>query len=160
MDASLPSVLTGATILGTAVNGGFYLAFSGVVMPALRRLTAAHAVEAMQHINVRAVRGPFMLTFFGGAAAATGLAVHALSRLGQPGAASELVGAGLSLAGFAATVLVNVPLNARMARLDPAAAGAGTAWAGLERRWMGANHLRCALSVASAVVLLAGAGRA
>jgi uncharacterized membrane protein len=70
---------------GSAVVGGFYLAFSAVVMPALRRRPAAEAVATMVAINDKAVRPPFMVLFFGTFAACAAVVVtSALDRELQP----------------------------------------------------------------------------
>ena len=69
---------------GSAVAGGFYLAFSLVVMPALRRRPARDAIATMVSINEKALRPPFMILFFGTAAACGAvLAVQATDPLTQ-----------------------------------------------------------------------------
>ena len=55
--------------VGSAAAGGVYLAFSVMVMPTLRRKPAADAITTMTLINEKAVRAPFMILFFGTAAA-------------------------------------------------------------------------------------------
>lgn len=92
------AILTAATIAsaaGAGVSGGVYLAFSAIVMPALRGLPAGQRVASMQLVNANAVRLPFMTVFFGGAAASVALVVAELdSETAAPGAAQRLVGAG------------------------------------------------------------------
>jgi uncharacterized membrane protein len=55
--------------IGTAVLGGFYLAFSLVVMPALQHRAAGEAASTMIAVNQAAVRAPFLVLFFGTALA-------------------------------------------------------------------------------------------
>jgi len=61
--------------IGAAAVGGIYLAFSLLVMPALRRRSGADAAATMVMINKHAVRAPFMALFFGTAVACVAIAV-------------------------------------------------------------------------------------
>jgi uncharacterized membrane protein len=144
--------LPAAAGTGSALVGGFYLAFSAVVMPALRRRPASEAVETMALINENAVRPPFMVLFFGTAAACAAAVVEAAI---DPRAQSPLrvAGAAAYLAGWASTMVINVPLNNRLSQ-----DGTGhleRKWLSYERPWTRANHLRAALSIAGAAGLLA-----
>ena len=136
---------------GSAVAGGFYLAFSAVVMPALRRQPAEDAIATMVSINEKAVRPPFMLLFFGTAAACGAVAVAAAT---DPVTRSPIAVAGATayLAGWASTMLVNVPLNNRLSKQ-----GGGQPdrqWHNYQQSWTPANHIRAALSIVGAVGLL------
>jgi uncharacterized membrane protein len=135
---------------GSAMTAGFYLAFSAVVMPALRGKAAKDASAIMVSINENAVRPPFMTLFFGTAAACGAVAVFAITDpLASP---IRAAGAAANLAGWASTMLVNVPLNNRLAK-----EGGGLQdlqWQSWARSWTRANHLRCALSIAGAAGLL------
>lgn len=101
---------------GAAVTGGVYLAFSAMVMPALRSRPAADAIATMQQVNLAAVRPPFMVVFFGAAASAVVVVVVEVVRARGDGAVGlgtvvGVAGAALSLAGFVVTVTYNVPRN-------------------------------------------------
>ncbi|WP_241984850.1 DUF1772 domain-containing protein [Cryobacterium adonitolivorans] len=136
---------------GSAAAGGFYLAFSAVVMPALRRQPAKDAITTMVSINEKAVRPPFMILFFGTAAACAAVAVIAATDA-LTHSPFRVAGAAAYLAGWASTVLVNVPLNNRLSRR-----GGGQPdrhWHSFQRSWIPANHVRAALSIAGAVGLL------
>lgn len=135
---------------GSAAAGGFYLAFSTVVMPALRGQPAQDAIAAMVSINEKAVRPPFMILFFGTAAACGAvLAVQATEPLTQ--SPVRVAGAAAYLAGWASTMVVNVPLNNRLSRTG---GQPDRAWHGYQQSWNPANHLRAALSIAGAIGLL------
>jgi uncharacterized membrane protein len=127
--------------------GGFYLAFSAMVVPALRRRPSEQATAAMVAINETALRAPFMILFFGTAAAC---ATTAVAEIADASAHSLLrvAGATVSLAGWAVTMAVNVPLNRRLAT------GGAEQWPDYQRSWTRANHLRTVLSVAGAIGLL------
>ena len=137
---------------GSAVAGGVYLAFSVMVMPALRRLPAKDAITAMTLINEQAVRAPFMLLFFGTAAACAAVVVAAaVDPPAQP--PLRVAGAAAYLAGWVSTMVVNVPLNNRLS--VNGAARPEQQWNSYQRIWTRANHVRAALSIAGAVGLLA-----
>ena len=61
-------------------------------------------------------------------------------------------GAAAYLAGWASTMLVNVPLNNSLTK--DGSTRADRQWDTYRRSWSWANHVRCALSIAGAVGLL------
>jgi uncharacterized membrane protein len=133
--------------VGSGLVGGFYVAFSAVVLPALRRRPVEEATATMVAVNDAAVRAPFMVLFFGTAAACGATAVDALL---DPRIHSLLrvAGSAAYLAGWASTMAVNVPLN------NGLAADGALRWRGYQRSWARANHIRALLSVAGAAGLL------
>ena len=139
-----PALVAG---IGSGLVGGFYLAFSLVVMPALRRLPGGAAASAMIAVNRAAVRAPFLVLLFGTALACLVVVGTSLS---APGGPLRVLGALASLAGWVLTVAVNVPLNARLAGTDRRT----VVWSAYARPWTRANHLRAGLSVLGAVTLL------
>lgn len=142
------TVATTTAAVCAGATGGVYVAFSSMVMPALNSRPGSEAIGAMQRINVQAVRPPFMVLFFGGAAASVvaGLTAGTTDTYGLV----RLAGAVLSLASFGVTAAVNVPLNNRLARV----AGAGDlAWQAFEQPWTRANTVRGVLALAGAAAL-------
>lgn len=151
----MPTVLEPAALLsalagtGALVTGGIYAAFPVMVLPALdrlERLGSGRAAELMRSINNTAERPPFLLLFFGSALAAAGTAVLA-GQLQRPTLA--WIGAGLSLAAFALTTAVNVPLNRKLA-----AGTMNSPWSTYRRQWGAANSARALASVVGGVLLL------
>lgn len=72
-------------MLGCGLNGGFFFAFSVVVMRALAERPAPEGIAAMQSINVVVLNAWFLGGFFGTAAVSiAAIVVSALSR-GQTG---------------------------------------------------------------------------
>lgn len=143
MDAWLAT----ATGIGSGVLGGFYVAFSLVVMPALQHRPAGEAAATMIAINRAAVRVPFLVLFF-----TTGLLSVMVIGIGLavPEAATRVLGGTASLIGWALTMTVNVPLNRRLARADRST----VVWPAFARSWTRANHTRAALTVLGALGLL------
>lgn len=138
--------MTGAGI-GTGLLGGFYLAFSLVVMPALGRRPAGEAASTMIAVNQAAVRAPFLALFFGTTGACLVVVATGWS---EPGGLTRAFGALASLAGWALTMAVNVALNRRLAATAPRT----VVWSAYAQPWTRANHLRAALSVLGALCLL------
>jgi uncharacterized membrane protein len=139
-----------AAAIGSALVGGVYIAFSALVIPALRRRAPMDAAATMTAINVAAERAPFLTVFFGTAVASA--AVIVLESTGpEPGAPLRLFGAALTLAGTVSTIVGNVPLNRRLAM---AGSEQAAFWPRYDRLWTRLNHLRAVLSVVGAVALL------
>ena len=140
--------VTAAAAVGAGVTGGVYFAFTTIVSPALRLRCATEAVAVMQRINDSAVRAPFMIVFFGGTLAACAAAVTAL--LQDAGAAMvpvRVIGAGLTMASFATTILLNVPRNNALARIRPSDGNAVDAWRSFDAVWSRANTARAVLAI-------------
>jgi uncharacterized membrane protein len=142
--------------LGAVLVAGAFAVFSVLVMPALAALPAPVGMSAMQSVNRTAVRPVFLTLLFG-----TGLLCLLLGGVELAGARRPAVLAGVTLylAGvLGVTVLVNVPLNEALARLEPARAAADT-WTRYLRRWTAWNTVRALASLVSGallVVVLAG----
>jgi uncharacterized membrane protein len=146
--------VTLATALGCGLVAGVFFAFSTFVMPALKRLPAAHGITAMQSINELAVTPAFMTALFGPAVACLGLVVWAALSWGERPAALVLAGCALYLVGtIGVTIACNVPLNDRLATLRPQSADAADRWDEYVARWTAWNHVRAAAALAAAATL-------
>ena len=151
---TLLATVTAASAICAGIAGGVYFAFSTMVMPALRSAPANRAIAVMQLVNVNAVRPPFMLVFFGGAAAALAVLISEISAgTDTPASTSRAVGAGLALAAFGITVVRNVPLNNALARVTVDASDAAAQWNRFSRAWRVANHARAAAAIAATILL-------
>lgn len=140
------------TLLLTGAIAGFFYAFSVAAMPGLDLARPDAAIQSMQRIN-RAVLNPvFFTTFFVTPVAALVTAFLAW-RLGAPVPARWFGLAALVYLGgaFVPTVVINVPLNEALGRLDvPEAVGeAQRVWAEYSERWTRWNTVRTAFSVLS-----------
>jgi uncharacterized membrane protein len=153
---SLVLILEVAAALGTALMAGLYFIFSVAIMSALGRIAPASGMAAMQSINVVILNPWFFLAFFGTAAVCAVLAVMALLRWSEPGAALLLLACALYLVGnIVVTMVFNVPLNNALAAADPASADGAAVWSHYLSTWTAWNHVRT-LSCLAALALLIG----
>jgi uncharacterized membrane protein len=149
--------LTMAAAVGSGLVGGFFFAFSVVVMKALGRLAPEHAIAAMNSINVVVLNPWFFAAFFGTAAASIVLTAYAA--LNWPAGAAYLVtGSVFYLVGvIAVTIVFNVPLNNALAAVDAAGTEGAALWTRYLSVWTAWNHVRTAaplLAAASFIIAL------
>jgi len=136
-------ILTLLAALGSGVMAGLFFAFSTFVMQALGKRPAPVGIAAMQSINETILNPAFFSVFFGTALLSLALAVLALTGWSDAGAAWRLAGALLYLIGsIGITMLFNVPLNNRLAKVAPDSTEGATLWAHYLKVWTAWNHLR------------------
>ena len=146
--------LTVVTALGCGLIAGVLFAFSSFVMKALGRLHPAHAIAAMQVINIAAISPAFMLALFGTGLACVALAGLAVAHQHESYAVYQLSGSALYLVGvIGVTMAYHVPRNNALARVRPSAIDAPRAWARYRMQWTVANHVRAAAALAAAASL-------
>jgi len=150
MSAHVTFILTLLAALGSALMAGTFFAFSSFVMGALGRLRPPAGIAAMQSINIVVINPLFLGVFLGTGAVCIALLVVALMRWGDPAAVWLVAGSALYVVG---TVLVtmgfNVPLNDRLAALDPEGSAGAELWAHYRSRWTAWNHVRTAAPLAA-----------
>lgn len=160
MEPSPVVLATAAAAISSATVGGVFYAFSTFVMRGLDRIDPVEAITAMRGINAEAqANAPFLVLFCGSALLAAGVGVLAVVRIGQPGGGYLLVGAILGVLAMVVTVAFNVPLNNRLAAVDPvglSAADAAREWQSYLGAWTAWNHVRAGSGMVAAVLLLAG----
>lgn len=140
---SISSGLALVAAIGSGLVGGIFYIFSITIVAALERQPRETTVAVMQAINRVILRVPFLGVFLGTVPVSIAVVVAA------PSAPLAWIGAALYVLGsFVLTVVVNVPLNNA---LDAASGGGEAAWQAFRPRWMVANHVRTAASVAAAV---------
>lgn len=151
------TVLVAVTLLGSALIGGVFFAFSSFVMKALARLPSSEGIAAMRSINVVVLNPSFLGVFMGTAAISLLVAILAVNAWGTPPAPYFLAGALLYLAGtFLVTALGNVPLNERLAEVAGTDPNAIAVWEHYLARWTLLNTVRTAAAVAAALILTIG----
>jgi uncharacterized membrane protein len=146
------SVLLVLAAIGTGLNGGLFFIFSNTIMRSFDRLPAAGAVAAMNSINAVILNPVFFLVFFGTALLCLALLVGQLdSPWVAAGALFYLVGA------IGVTMVCNVPLNDKLAKVLPAATDMETQWRTYRGPWTHWNHVRtvaCLLASAALAMSL------
>jgi uncharacterized membrane protein len=155
MTVPIAPIVTVVAIVGAGLMAGIYYTFSTFTMAGLRRLPPEQGAAAMQAVNIEAVRPALMSVFFGTALA--GIVLYALAIVEFDGLRSVLsiAGATLYISSIVITAVFNVPLNDRLAAVDPTSSRGLSTWSEYQRRWTRGNHVRMAVSVAAAVVLVA-----
>lgn len=153
MTEQIWTALTLLAAVGAGLNAGLFFIFSNTIMRSLDRLPAAGAVAAMTSINAVILNPLFFLVFFGTALLCLALLV------GQLDAPFVVLGALLYLVGsLGITMVCNVPLNDKLAKVLPAATDMETQWRDYRGPWTRWNHVRtiaCLLAAAAFTVSLA-----
>ena len=138
---------TSLAIAGSALMAGLFFIFSNTIMRSFDRLPGASAVAAMNSINAVILNPLFFLAFFGTALLCLVLLVGQLdSPLVVAGALFYLVGT------IGVTMVCNVPLNDKLAKVAPSATDADAQWPAYRRAWTRWNHVRtvaCLLAAAA-----------
>lgn len=154
---SLIQLVGTIALLGSALVGGVFFAFSSFVMKALARRPSAEGIAAMQSINVVVINPSFLGVFMG--TALVSLAVVALTLVNHAHPISNLfLGGAISyFAGtFLVTVLLNVPLNDRLAAVTATDAAAADLWKDYLDRWTFWNHVRAIAAMLAATLYCLG----
>ncbi len=107
--------------------------------------------------NADLAKGAFAASHgeFGTAILAAVLVVLALTGLEGTRSVLMISGASLYLASIVITATFNVPLNDRLAAVDPATSAGRSTWDEYQRRWTRGNHMRVVVCIGSMVVLIA-----
>jgi uncharacterized membrane protein len=159
---NVTKILTLAALGGVGLMGGLFFAFGTTVMSSLERMPPGQGATAMNLINVRIQNPLFLLIFLGTALICLALAVLAFVR-DSPGRWWLLAGAALYLVGvMVLSFAVSIPLNDKLAALDPNSAAGTAEWLNYLAKWNPANNVRavaCLLGViAFGLALNAGSG--
>ena len=142
-----------SAVLGSALVGGVFFAFSSFVMKALARVPAAEGIAAMQSINIVVINPSFLGAFIGTAVLSVGVAGVALSDPGKLSSMYLLGGAVFYFVGtFLVTILGNVPLNDQLAAVTAADPDAAEIWAIYLERWTMWNSTRTVAAMVAAVL--------
>jgi len=156
MDQLIPVVGTVA-LLGSALVGGIFFAFSSFIMKALAGVPSAEGIGAMQSINVVVINPSFLGAFFGTAVLSLVAGGLALASWGTPSASYFLGGALFYLVGtIFVTMFGNVPLNNQLAAVSASDPGTHDVWEHYLDRWVMWNHVRTVAAVVAALLYTLG----
>lgn len=154
---SLTIVAVTAALIGSALIGGVFFAFSSFVMKALARVPSTAGIAAMQSINVVVINPSFMGAFMGTALLSIGIIVLVLAVHDYPSTIFLLGGALLYFTGtFLVTMFGNVPLNERLAAVTAKDSAAVAMWEHYLNRWTLWNHVRTAAAVLASLLYSLG----
>ena len=141
--------------LSAALVAGVFQSFSDFIMKALVATKPAGGAEAMQHINQTVFRSVFLVMMLGLAPLTMGLAAYAYYHLDGARQAWIIAGAIVyATSVFGVTMLGNVPMNNRLAKLDAALEETTPYWRTYGVQWTRWNHVRTLGSLATAACFL------
>lgn len=142
--------------LWSAIVGGVFSAFSEFIMAGLLRAEPNAGIQAMQQINKTVIRTQFVAGILLIPVLSILFAVYGASAVEGPALAALFLAPAIHIPSvFLMTLFGNVPMNNRLAVLDPASAEAASYWAIYGRRWTRLNHYRTIGSVLTAMVYMA-----
>ncbi|MFW2440589.1 MAG: DUF1772 domain-containing protein [Arenicellales bacterium] len=153
----LMPVIGAAVLLGSALIGGIFFAFSNFVMKALARVPSPGGIAAMQSINVVVINPSFLGAFMGTAVLSLVVLGLALVQWGHPSAMFFLGGAVFYIVGtFLVTLFGNVPLNDQLAAVSATDAATLDLWEHYLDRWTVWNHVRTVAALVAALLFTLG----
>ena len=149
------TVLIVAALLGSALIGGVFFAFSTFVMKALGRVPSTEGIRAMQSINVVVINPMVMGAFIGTALLSAVIAVLVLSAWGESLSHWFFVGAlHYGIGTFLVTAFGNVPLNNRLEAVSPEEGE--ELWLHYLGKWTFWNHVRTTAAMIAAFCFTMG----
>jgi uncharacterized membrane protein len=155
--STLSVIATIAAIVGSALIGGIFFAFSNFIMKALERVPSSEGMLAMQTINVTVLNRWFLGVFMGTALICLILAISAIAGWGATHSPYVLGGAVAYIGGtWLVTALGNVPLNNRLAAAKPEAHESSEVWEHYLDRWTKLNTQRTCAALLAAVLFSMG----
>ena len=150
---SITTIAVVAALLGSAIIGGVFFAFSSFIMKAFARVPAREGIAAMQSINVVVLNPSFLGTFMGTAVVSLMIVGLAVIEWGTPSSPWYLAGALLYFVGtFLVTGLGNVPMNNRLAEVSNTDPTTVSVWEHYLDRWTRLNTIRTAAAVAAVLM--------
>lgn len=154
---SVITLLGITTLLGSALVGGIFYAFSSFVMTALARMPSSEGIAAMQSINVAVINPSFLGAFIGTALFSLATVGLVLTNLGHPAATYFIAGAIFySVGTFLVTVVGNVPLNDQLAAVSATEPDAVKIWQRYLDRWVMWNHVRTGAAMVAVLLFIVG----
>ena len=151
------SIGTVIALLGSALIGGIFFAFSSFVMKALARVPSTEGIAAMQSINIVVLNPSFLGAFLGTAAISLLVAGLAVISWETPAARWVVAGALFYLVGtFFVTSFGNVPLNDQLAAVQADDPLAAAVWEHYLDRWTLLNTVRTVAAMCAAVMFTIG----
>jgi uncharacterized membrane protein len=155
--STLSVIATIAAIVGSALIGGIFFAFSNFIMKALERVPSSEGMLAMQTINVTVLNPGFLGVFMGTALFCLILAVSAIIHW-ESAYSPYLLGGAVAYVGgtWFVTILGNVPLNDKLAAVNPDDSASTKIWEHYLEHWTKLNTQRAGAALLAAVLFSIG----
>ena len=155
---NLVTLATGVlALLGSALIGGVFFAFSSFIMKALARVPSSEGIAVMQSINVVVINPSFIGAFMGTALLSITVFVLVLTNGIIPATMFFISGSVLYFVGtFLVTMFGNVPLNKQLAEVSVNDPDAAVLWKHYLDRWTVWNHVRTAAAIVAALLFILG----
>ena len=144
-------------LLGSALIGGVFFAFSSFIMKSLARVPSSEGIAAMQSINVVVINPSFLGAFMGTALLSVAVIVLVLVSRSHPSMVFMIGGATFYFVGtFLVTIFGNVPLNDQLATASATDPEAVKLWMHYLDRWTMWNHVRTVAAMVAALLYTVG----
>jgi uncharacterized membrane protein len=144
-------------LLGSALIGGVFFAFSSFIMKALARVPSSEGIAVMQSINVVVINPSFIGAFMGTALLSIAVIVLVLMNGIHPATMFFIGGAVFYIVGtFLVTMFGNVPLNNQLATASATDPDAAVLWLHYLDRWTMWNHVRTAAAIVASLLFTLG----
>lgn len=141
--------------LGSALMAGTFFVFSIAVMRALDRLPPGQAIASMQSINAAILNPVFLGIFVGTGIVCIILPVASLTDWSISRATWMFAGGLLYLLGtLLVTIVLNVPLNNRLALVRADDPAADAIWRDYAMPWTRWNHVRTLAALAATAAFI------
>ena len=153
-DSIIPYIVV-AAIAGASMVTGLLFAFSNFIMHALAELQPEHGMFAMQQINKKILNPLFLFFFLGTPILCLMIVGYSLFRLDVTHSVFLLFGSiGYIVGPFGITVRCNVPLNDKLAAVQPMEGA--EVWNLYQVNWQRCNHIRTYIGLVSIILMCAG----
>lgn len=148
-------ILLVAATLGSGLIAGLFCVFSNFMMRSLARIPIPAGIAAMQSINRIIVNPAFLVVFFGTGIACLLAVILGWRQLDTASLAWVIAGGAVyMIGGIGVTLAFNVPLNNRLAVVDPGSEKGARTWSIYLVTWVRWNHLRSVATLVSTLCLI------
>jgi len=150
-------ILLVIAVLGSGLMAGLFSAFSNFIMKSLSKVSSQSGISAMQSINIVIVRPAFLLVFFGTGVISLVAVVLGWQVFNMLACTFFCMGAATYILGcLGVTMAFNVPLNDRLAAVNPSSKEGGQMWQIYLVKWVFWNHVRSLATILSTLCLVLG----
>jgi uncharacterized membrane protein len=151
------AIIAVSALLGSAIVGGVFFAFSSFIMSALGAVPKSAGIVTMQSINVVVINRSFLGSFFMTAILSLVLFAIAVTESAAPYSPYFVAGAVSYVFGtLGLTIFGNVPLNNQHAAVTAKEPSANELWDRYQLRWTMLNTIRTVAALVAVVLYAIG----